>query len=123
MLPSGLMAHFESEKYKNCPLHFGAQAYLLSLYKNYHKGAGHKDQYEVGDVHYKKGEAEVQKNIHTNSEVQSVEKKHKTPVTGKNNNISKKGKNTDTEDDVNYKQGDVKVTNFHKKNQKNQNFV
>ena len=59
MLPSGLMAHFESEKYINCFLHFGEKAYLWALYKNYHKSAGHKGQYEVGDVHYKKGEVEV----------------------------------------------------------------
>ena len=71
MSPCGLVDHLESDIFKITPLHFGVKAYLFSLYENYHKGVGQKGLYEVGDVHYKKAESEVQKINHTNNEVQN----------------------------------------------------
>ena len=98
MSPSGLMSHLESEKYKCCPVHFGVKTCIWALYKNYHKGSGNIGEYTVGDVHYKKSEVEVEGNMHTNNEVQSVGKiTHKTRVPVKKINISTKKTTTDTE--------------------------
>ena len=64
MAPFSLMSHFESDNYKNCPLHFGVKTYLWAIYGKYHGFIGHKDLYKPGHVNYKKAkkEADLQKN-------------------------------------------------------------
>ena len=59
MSPFSLMGNLESDKYKNCPLHFGVKAYLWALYGKYHGYIGHKGLYKPGDVNHKKDEKEA----------------------------------------------------------------
>ena len=59
MAPFSLMSHFESDNYKNCPLHFGVKAYLWALYGTYHGHIGHRGLYKPGDVNHKKAEANL----------------------------------------------------------------
>ena len=72
MVPCGLMGHLESDKYKNCLLHFGLKAYLWALYGKYHGYVGHKRFYKRGDVNYKKSEADENQKNNTKNEVSTV---------------------------------------------------
>ena len=58
MAPLSLMSRFKSDKYKNCPLHFGVKAYLWALYGKCHGYIGNKGLYQPGDFNYKKAKKE-----------------------------------------------------------------
>ena len=117
MLPSGLMAHLESVKFKDCPVHFGVKEYVSALYKKYLKGSGKKGEYTVGGFHYKTSEVKVQGNVHTNKEVQSVGNiTHKTQAPVKKTNISTKKTTTDTENSGKSKKGYFKGINDNQTN-------